>query len=167
MLASHSDGAGLAMAGRVEARLKELKIDLPQAAAPAANYVPTVRSGDLLFVAGQICQWNGERRFLGKVGGEVSVEEGKEAAKLCGLNLLAQAKRALDGDLDRVLRVVRLGGFVNSVPGFGDQPQVVNGASDLMVAVFGDAGRHARTAVGVGSLPGGVAVEVDAVLEVR
>ncbi len=124
-------------------------------------------SGNLLFLSGQVCQWNGERRFIGKVGGEISLEQGKEAAKLCGLNLLAQTKRALDGDLDRVVRVVRLGGFVNAVPGFGDQPQVVNGASDLMVAVFGDAGRHARTAVGVGSLPGGTAVEVDAVLEVR
>ncbi|HEV8015827.1 MAG TPA: RidA family protein [Stellaceae bacterium] len=155
------------MAGKIDQRLAELKLELPNPAAPIANYIPAVRTGNLLFLSGQICQWNGERRFLGKVGGEVSVEEGKEAAKLCGLNLLAQAKRALDGDLDRVLRVVRLGGFVNSVPGFGDQPQVVNGASDLMVAVFGDAGRHARTAVGVGSLPGGVAVEVDAVLEVR
>jgi enamine deaminase RidA (YjgF/YER057c/UK114 family) len=126
-----------------------------------------VRSSNLLYLSGQICQWNGERRFLGKLGAEISLEQGKEAAQLCGLNLLAQAKRALDGDLDRVVRVVRLGGFVNAVPGFGDQPQVVNGASDLMVAVFGDAGRHARTAVGVGSLPGGAAVEVDAVLEVR
>jgi enamine deaminase RidA (YjgF/YER057c/UK114 family) len=155
------------MAGKIEQRLAELKLELPNPASPIANYIPAVRSGNLLFLSGQICQWNGERRFLGKLGAEISLEQGKEAAKLCGLNLLAQAKRALEGDLDRVVRVVRLGGFVNAVPGFGDQPQVVNGASDLMVAVFGDAGRHARTAVGVGSLPGSAAVEVDAVLEVR
>jgi enamine deaminase RidA (YjgF/YER057c/UK114 family) len=155
------------MVGKIEQRLAELKLELPNPAAPIANYVPAVRSGNLLFLSGQICQWNGERRFLGKLGAEISLEQGKEAAKLCGLNLLAQAKRALDGDLDRVVRIVRLGGFVNAVPGFGDQPHVVNGASDLMVAVFGDAGRHARTAVGVGSLPGGAAVEVDAVLEVH
>lgn len=155
------------MPGKIEQRLAELKLELPNPAAPIANYVPAVRSGNLLFLSGQICQWNGERRFVGKLGAEISPAQGKEAAKLCGLNLLAQAKRALDGDLDRVVRVVRLGGFVNAEPGFADQPQVVNGASDLMVEVFGDAGRHARTAVGVGSLPGGVAVEVDAVLEVR
>ena len=155
------------MAGKIDQRLAELKLELPNPASPIANYIPAVRSGNLLFLSGQICQWNGERRFLGKLGADISIEQGKEAAKLCGLNLLAQAKRFLDGDLDRVVRVVRLGGFVNAVPDFGDQPQIVNGASDLMVDVFGDAGRHARTAVGVGSLPGGVAVEVDAVLEVR
>ncbi len=155
------------MPGKIDQRLAELKLDLPNPAAPIANYVPAVRSGNLLFLSGQICQWNGERRFVGKLGAEISLEQGKEAAKLCGLNLLAQAKRALDGDLDRIVRVVRLGGFVNAAPGFVDQPQVVNGASDLMVEVFGDAGRHARTAVGVGSLPGGTAVEVDAVIEVR
>jgi enamine deaminase RidA (YjgF/YER057c/UK114 family) len=155
------------MPGKIDQRLAELKLELPNPAAPVANYIPAVRTGNILFLSGQVSQWNGERRFIGKVGAEISLEQGKEAAKLCGLNLLAQAKRALDGDLDRVVRVVRLGGFVNALPGFGDQPQVVNGASDLMVAVFGDAGRHARTAVGVGSLPGGVAVEVDAVFEVR
>jgi len=155
------------MPGKIEQRLAELKLELPNPASPIANYIPAVRSGNLLFLSGQISQWNGERRFVGKLGAEISLEQGKEAAKLCGLNLLAQAKRALDGDLDRVVRVVRLGGFVNAVPSFGDQPQIVNGASDLMVAVFGDAGRHARTAVGVGSLPGGVAVEVDAIFEVR
>jgi enamine deaminase RidA (YjgF/YER057c/UK114 family) len=155
------------MAGKIDQRLAELQLELPNPAAPIANYIPAVRSGNLLFLSGQICQWNGERRFIGKLGAEISLEQGKEAAKLCGLNLLAQAKRALDGDLDRIVRVVRLGGFVNAEPGFGEQPQVVNGASDLMVAVFGDGGRHARTAVGVGSLPGGAAVEIDAVLEVR
>ena len=155
------------MPGKIDQRLAELKLELPNPASPMANYIPAVRSGNLLFLSGQICQWNGERRFTGKLGAEISLEQGREAAQLCGLNLLAQAKRALDGDLDRVVRVVRLGGFVNAVPDFADQPQVVNGASDLMVAVFGDSGRHARTAVGVGSLPGGAAVEIDAVLEVR
>ena len=155
------------MVGKIDGRLAELKIALPQAAAPLANYVPTVRSGDLLFVSGQVCQWNGERRFLGKLGGEISLEHGQEAARLCGLNILAQAKAALGGDLDRILRCVRLGAFVNCTPDFAQQPQVANGASDLMVQVLGDAGRHARAAVGVNALPGGVAVEIDAVFEVR
>ena len=154
------------MAGKIEQRLAELKLELPNPASPIANYIPAVRSGNLLFLSGQICQWNGERRFLGKLGAEISLEQGKEAAKLCGLNLLAQAKRALEGDLDRVVRVVRLGGFVNAVPGFGDQPQVVNGASDLMVAVFGDAGRHARTTIGVPALPADAAVEVEGMFEI-
>jgi enamine deaminase RidA (YjgF/YER057c/UK114 family) len=155
------------MAGKVEGRLAELKIALPQAAAPVANYVPAVRTGDLLFVAGQICQWNGERRFIGKLGGEISLEQGVEAARLCALNILAQAKGALGGDLDRILRCVRLGAFINCAPDFTQQPQVANGASNLMVELLGDAGRHARAAVGVNALPGGVAVEVDAVFEVR
>jgi enamine deaminase RidA (YjgF/YER057c/UK114 family) len=155
------------MAGKVEGRLAELKIALPQAAAPVANYVPAVRSGDLLFIAGQICQWNGERRFIGKLGGEISLEQGVEAARLCALNILAQAKGALGGDLDRILRCVRLGAFVNCTPDFTQQPQVANGASNLMVELLGDAGRHARAAVGVNALPGGVAVEVDAVFEIR
>jgi enamine deaminase RidA (YjgF/YER057c/UK114 family) len=154
------------MPGRIEAQLKNLKIELPNAASPLANYVPAVRTGNLLVVSGQVCQWNGERRYVGKLGAEISLEDGKAAARLCALNLLAQAKRALEGDLDRIRRVVRVGGFVNAVPGFTEQPQVVNGASDLMVEVFGEAGRHARAAVGVGSLPGGVAVEVEAVFEV-
>src|SRR5579862_493824 len=155
------------MPGRIDTRLAELKLELPNPAAPIANYVPAVRSGNLLFVSGQICQWNGERRFVGKVGAEVSLEEGKQAARLCALNLIAQTRRFLEGDLDRVVRVVRLGGFVNAIPTFPEQPQVVNGASDLMVEIFGEAGRHARTAVGVGSLPGNVAVEVDCVLEIK
>jgi enamine deaminase RidA (YjgF/YER057c/UK114 family) len=155
------------MAGRIEARLRELKLALPEPAAPVANYVPTVRSGDLLFIAGQICQWQGERRFIGKLGREISLEQGQEAARLCALNILAQAKAALGGDLDRVLRCVRLGAFVNCTEDYTQQPQVANGASDLMVEVLGDAGRHARAAVGVNALPGGVAVEVEAVFEVR
>ena len=131
-----------------------------------ANYVPFTVSGNLVFVSGQICQWNGERRFVGKLGAGDSIADGQQAARLCALNILAQLQRRLGGDLDRVRRVVRLGGFVNCTPGVHRQPQVVNGASDLMVEVFGDAGRHARAAVGVGSLPGGVAVEVDAMFEI-
>ena len=155
------------MPGRIDERLAALKIELPNAGTPMANYVPGVRVGNLLFASGQVCSWNGERRFVGKLGAEISLEDGKAAARICALNLLAQVKRFLDGDLDRVVRVVRMGGFVNAVPSFTEQPQVVNGASDVMVEVFGEAGRHARTAVGVGSLPGGAAVEVDAIFEVK
>jgi enamine deaminase RidA (YjgF/YER057c/UK114 family) len=155
------------MAGRIEAQLAALKLELPQAAAPVANYVPSVRSGDLLFIAGQICQWNGERRFIGKLGREISLEQGQDAAKLCALNILAQTKAALGGDLDRIVRCVRLGAFVNCTEDYTQQPQVANGASNLMVELLGDAGRHARAAVGVNALPGGVAVEIDAIFEVR
>ncbi len=129
--------------------------------------MPYVRTGNLLFMAGQVCQWNGERRFIGKLGREFSIEQGQEAARLCGLNLLAQAKAALAGDLDRIVRCVRLGGFVNSTADFLEQPRVVNGASDLMVDVLGDAGRHARTAIGTNVLPFDLAVEIDAVFEVK
>lgn len=155
------------MPGKYDARLKELGIELPQASAPAANYVPYVRTGNLLFMAGQVTVWNGERRFVGKLGREFGVEEGQQAARLCALNLIAQLRSALDGDLDRLVRVVRVGGFVNSTPDFLDQPKVVNGASDLFVEVFGEAGKHARTAVGTNVLPFDVAVEVEAVFEVR
>jgi enamine deaminase RidA (YjgF/YER057c/UK114 family) len=155
------------MAGKYEKRLQELGIELPQASTPAANYVPFVRTGNLLFMAGQVCVWNGERRYVGKVGREISPEDGQKAARMCALNLIAQLRRALDGDLDRLVRVVRVGGFVNSVPEFVEQPKVINGASDLFVEIFGDAGRHARTAVGTNVLPFDVAVEVDAVFEVR
>jgi enamine deaminase RidA (YjgF/YER057c/UK114 family) len=155
------------MPGKYDARLQELGIELPQASAPAANYVPFVRTGNLLFVAGQVTVWNGERRFVGKLGRELDVAQGQQAARLCGLNLIAQLRRALDGDLDRLVRVVRLGGFVNSMPDFLEQPKVVNGASDLFVEVFGEAGKHARTAVGTNVLPFDIAVEVDAVFEVR
>ncbi|HEY0837403.1 MAG TPA: RidA family protein [Azospirillum sp.] len=153
------------MAGRIEARLKELGIELPQPAAPVAAYVPYTISGKTLYVSGQVTVWNGERRFLGKVGKDFSVEEGRQAARLCGLNLLAQAKAACGGDLDRVARCLKLGGFVNAGPDFHDHPMVINGASELMVEVLGDAGRHARFAVGASSLPLNVAVEVDGVFE--
>ena len=154
------------MAGRIEARLKERGIELPEAATPVANYVPFTISGSLVVVSGQICLWNGERRFVGKLGADVSVADGQQAARLCALNVLAHLRVAAGGDLDRVKRVLRLGGFVNCTPEFTDMPQVVNGASDLMVAAFGDKGRHARTTVGVASLPADAAVEVEAVFEV-
>jgi len=154
------------MAGTVDARLSELGITLPEAAAPVANYVGYVKTGNLVFVSGQITLKDGKPAYLGKLGAEVSLEDGQSAATLCAINIVAQLKAACDGDLDRVRRVVKLGGFVNSTPEFTDQPKVINGASDLMVAVFGDNGKHARAAVSVASLPLGVSVEVDAVVEI-
>ena len=155
------------MSSQIEERLGELGLTLPEAAAPAANYVPWTRSGNTLYIAGQLPFENGGLSIKGQVGGAVDLEEGKRAARLCALNILAQAKAALDGDLGRVVRCLKLGAFVAAAPGFTDHPQVVNGASDLMVAALGDAGRHARFAVGVSGLPMDSAVEIDAVLEVR
>jgi enamine deaminase RidA (YjgF/YER057c/UK114 family) len=154
------------MSGKIEARLKELGLELPAATAPIANYVPFTRSGGLVVVSGQVSVRDGKPEFVGKLGREISVAEGQRAARLCALNILAHAKTACDGDLDRVQRVLRLGGFVNCMPEFTQMPQVVNGASDLMVELFGDAGKHARAAVGVASLPLGVAVEVEAMFEI-
>ena len=151
------------MAGEIDARLEELGIEVPQAAAAVANYVPYVVTGNLVFVSGQVTIEDGEFKYQGKVGSDLSVEQGQEAARLCALNIIAQLKEACGGDLDRVRRIVKLGGFVNSTPDFKDQPKVINGASDLMVEVFGDRGKHARAAVSAGALPVGVAVEVDAV----
>lgn len=151
--------------GQIDQRLKKLGIELPKPNAPVANYVPFVRSGSLLFISGQIS--NGPGGVVkGKLGGTLTLDEGVAAARLCAINLIAQMNAALDGDLDRVARVIKLGGFVNCVAEFEDQPKVVNGASDLMVAVFGEAGRHARAAVGAPSLPMGAAVEVDAIVEI-
>jgi enamine deaminase RidA (YjgF/YER057c/UK114 family) len=155
------------MMGQVEARLQELELELPQPSKPGANYVPYVRSGDLVFLTGQLSQWNGERRFVGKLGRELGVPEGQQAARLCALNLLAHLRVALNGDLDRVVRVVRLAGYVNSMPDFVGQSQVMNGASDLFIDVLGEAGRHTRMAVGVSALPYDVAVEVEGTFEVR
>jgi enamine deaminase RidA (YjgF/YER057c/UK114 family) len=152
---------------RVEERLRELGVELPQPSRPGANYVPAVRAGDLLFLTGQLSQWNGERRFVGKLGREFGVDEGRQAARLCALNLIAHLRQALDGDLDRVASCVRIAGYVNSVPDFTGQSQVVNGASDLFVDVFGEAGRHTRMAVGVSALPYDVAVEVEGVFAIR
>ena len=155
------------MAGIIDTRLKELNIELPQASTPGANYVPFVRSGDLLFLTGQLTQWNGERRFIGKLGREFNTEQGQQAARLCALNLIAHLRAALEGDLDRVVRCVRVSGYVNCTPDFAEQSQVINGASNLFVEVFGEAGRHTRMAIGVNSLPYGVAVEVEAIFQIR
>lgn len=151
----------------IDARLAELQIELPNPSSPGANYVPFVRSGNLVFITGQLSQWNGERRFIGKLGREFGVDEGQQAARLCALNLIAHLKTAVDGDLERVTRCVRVAGFVNSMPDFLAHSQVINGASDLFVDVFGERGRHARMAVGVAALPYDVAVEVEAIFEVR
>lgn len=154
------------MTGTVEKKLAELGITLHAATAPVANYVPFVRTGDLLFVSGQICLGgDGKLVAKGKLGGGVSVEDGQKAARACAVNLLVQLKAAL-GDLDKVVRVVRLGGFINSAPDFLEGPKVMNGASDLMVKVFADKGRHARTTVGVAALPADAAIEVEGLFEV-
>jgi enamine deaminase RidA (YjgF/YER057c/UK114 family) len=149
----------------IEDRLTALGIVLPEPVAPVANYVPFVRTGDLVHISGQISIDAGGG-IKGTVGVEVDLETARAAARLCGINLIAQIKRACEGDLDRVRRVVKLGGFVQAGPGFFEIPQVINGASDLMVEVFGDAGRHARSAVGVYRLPLNFAVEVDAVVQI-
>jgi enamine deaminase RidA (YjgF/YER057c/UK114 family) len=154
------------MAGSIEQKLASLGIALPTPAAPVANYVPFVKSGSLLTVSGQLCfGHDGKLVARGQLGGGVSMEDGAKAARACAINLLAQVKAAI-GDLDKVVRVVRLGGFINSAPGFGDGPKVMNGASDLMVEVFGDKGRHARSTVGVAALPADAAVEVEGLFEV-
>ena len=144
-----------------------LDIKLPDAPAPAANYVPYVCTGNQVFVSGQVPWVGGERNFVGKVGVEFSVEDGQAAARVVALNIIAQVKAACGGDLDRVVRCVKLGGFVNCPGDFHDHPKVINGASDLMVEIFGNAGRHARFAIGASALPFNVAVEIDAVFEVR
>ncbi len=148
-----------------ETRLKELSVELPQPTAPVANYVPFVRCGQLIHISGQVSV-DKDGGIRGVVGGDLDLATGQAAARLCGLNLLAQMKAACDGDLGRVRRIVKLGGFVQAGPDFFDIPKVVNGCSDLMVEVLGEAGRHARSAVGVYRLPLNFAVEVDAVVEV-
>jgi len=154
------------MAGTIEKKLAELGIALSTPAAPVANYVGFVRTGNLLVVSGQICLGSdGKLVAAGKLGAGISIEDGQKAARACAINLLGQLKAAL-GDLDNVVRVVRLGGFINSAPTFLDGPKVMNGASDLMVAVFADKGRHARTTVGVAALPLDAAVEVEGLFEV-
>ena len=154
------------MAGSVEQKLASLGITLPTPAAPVANYVTFVKSGNLLTVSGQLCFGpDGKLVAKGQLGGAVSMEDGVKAARACAINLLAQVKAAV-GDLDKVVRVVRLGGFINSAPGYGDGPKVMNGASDLMVEVFGDKGRHARSTVGVAALPAEAAVEVEGLFEI-
>jgi enamine deaminase RidA (YjgF/YER057c/UK114 family) len=154
------------MAGNIDARLNELGIELPPASTPGGNYVPFVRTGNLLFISGQVPMVDGKPAWIGHLGQNITIEEGAAAARVCALAILAQAKVALGGDLDRIKQIVKLTGFVSCTPDFRDPPKVVNGASDLFGEVFGAAGQHARAAVGMASLPSGVAVEVEAVLEV-
>ncbi|WP_029048681.1 RidA family protein [Cupriavidus sp. amp6] len=153
------------MAATLEERLKEVGIELPPAVTPGANFSPTKRVGNLLYVSGQVPVTGGVDKYVGKLGVDVSLEEGQAAARLCAINVLSQVNQAVGGDFDKVVGCVRLGGFVNAAADFKDHPKVINGASDLIVAVLGDAGRHTRAAVGCNSLPRGVAVEVDAIFE--
>lgn len=150
-----------------EERLAALGLELPEAAAPVANYVGHTVSGKTVYISGQLPFRNGKLAYTGRLGAGVMIDDGYAAGRQCGLNILAHLKVACGGDLDRVARVLRLGGFVNCTPEFNDAPKCVNGASDLMVAVFGDAGRHARAAVGVASLPAGASVEIDAIVELK
>ncbi|GHF29849.1 hypothetical protein GCM10017044_26430 [Kordiimonas sediminis] len=150
----------------IEQRLTELGITLPEPAAPVANYLPYIVSGNLISISGQIPMGPNGIEFQGKVGSDYNIDFAQRAARLCGINLIAQMKAACDGDLERVVRVVKLGGFVNCTDGFGDQPKVINAASDLMVDVFGDKGRHSRSAVGTNGLPLNVPVEIDALVEI-
>lgn len=154
------------MTGRIDTRLKELDITLPKAVAPVANYVPYVVSGNLVFISGQVTLGPNGLEYVGQVGKEFTVEQGQAAARLCALNVIAQLREACAGNLDRVKRCVKVTGFVNAVQGFAQHPEVVNGASDVFGQVFGDAGKHARAAVGAGSLPRNVAVEVEAIFEI-
>ena len=153
------------MSAHLEAKLKELGITLPEAPAPAANYVPFVQVGDIVYVSGQISA-NENGLITGKLGDGMNTEEGAAAARVCAINLLAQVKAACGGDLDRLLRVVKLTGFVNSTTDYTDQPKVVNGASDLLAEALGDAGKHSRSAVSAASLPLGVAVEVEGIFQI-
>lgn len=151
----------------INERLRNLGIDLPNPPQAVANYVPFSRAGDLVIISGQLPVWEGKFPYLGKMGDSVTLEEGIESARLCAINILTQLKVACDGDLERVIKCVRLGGFVNCTDDFKDQPKVINGASDLMAEVFGEIGRHARAAVGVNSLPLGVPVEIEAMFQVK
>jgi len=151
----------------INEKVASLGLTLPTAAPPAANYVPFMISGNLVFVSGQIPLLNGERPYVGKVGAAIGIEAAVDAARLCGLNILAWIARIVEDDMDKVRRCVRLGGFVNCTPDFQQQPTVINGASDLMVKVFGDKGRHARTAVGTNALPFDVSVEIEAIFEIE
>lgn len=154
------------MTNKIDKRLIELGIALPAPGNPVANFVPYVSVGNLVFMSGQLPRSEGKLAFVGKLGRDVTAENGKAAARICALNLIAQLKAACAGNLDRVVRCVRLTGFVNSDPDFKEHPQVVNGASDLMTEVFGESGKHARTAVGVAALPANAAVEVEAIFEI-
>ena len=153
------------MPNDIEAALAAKGVTLPTPAAPAGSYVPVVQTGALLFISGQLPMTSDGLQYVGRCGENVSTEDAQKAAELCAINILAQVKATV-GSLDKVVRIVKLGGFVNSTPAFGDHPKVINGASDFLVAIFGDKGRHARAAVGVANLPFGSSVEVEAVIEV-
>src|SRR5688572_4717962 len=155
------------MSSNIEKRLAEIGVTLPPPGAPGGNYVPYVIVGELAFMAGQVAREAGKMKYVGKVGRDISVEKAAEAARLCAINLLAQLKAACGGDLDRVERCVRVGGFVNSPPDFLEHPKVINGASDLICEIFGERGQHARTAVGVAALPLDSAVEVEAIFQLK
>jgi enamine deaminase RidA (YjgF/YER057c/UK114 family) len=149
-----------------EARMRELGLSLPNVPTPIANFVPFRRNKDRIYLAGQICEWNGVVKYRGKLGIEHGLEDGQEAARICALNLLAALREACDGSLDRVTACLRVGGFVNCAPDYLQVPQVINGASNVFYELFGEQGRHARTAIGVASLPQGAAVEVDAIFAI-
>ncbi|MGB0935421.1 MAG: RidA family protein [Alphaproteobacteria bacterium] len=151
----------------LEAKIIDLGFELPQPAPPAANYVPYVVQDNLVYISGQLPMWNGDLKYLGKLGESVSLEDGQAAARLCALNIISQLNQAIDGDFSRIDRCVKLTGFVNSTPDFRDHPKVINGASDVMLQVFGDQGLHARAAVGTSSLPLGVSVEVEAIFGIK
>jgi len=155
------------VSNKIESRLTELGIALPVPGNPVANFVPFVIAGGLVFMSGQLPRAEGKLAYVGKLGRDVNVEQGQAAARLCALHLLAQLKIACGGDLDRVVRCVRLTGFVNSDPEFKNHPAVIKGASDVMTQIFGDRGKHARTAVGVAALPGNASVEVEGIFQIR
>ena len=152
---------------QIETQLQQWNLALPKAAPPAANYVPYVITGHMVFVAGQIPFLNGEKGYVGRLGENMSIEQGQKAAQACGLNIISQVLAAVGGDETRICRCIKLGGFVNCAPDFDQMPAVINGASDLMVHTLGDRGKHARFAVGAPNLPFGVAVEIDAVFEIK
>ena len=154
------------MLDTIAARIKTLGIELPEPSKPGGSYVPYHFSGNLLFLTGQLCHWNGEKLFVGKLGVDFDIEDGQKAARVCGLNLVSQLNVALEGQLDRISKTIRLAGYINSAPEFYGQSQVMNGASDLFVEIFGEKGRHTRLAVGVSALPYNVAVEVEGIFEI-
>lgn len=155
------------MAGKIDARLQELAITLPEPPVPVASYLPYVVSGNQATIAGQVTLEDGKVKYVGRLGDTISIEDGEAATRLCALNVLAQLKAACGGDLDRVTKVIRLNAFFNATPEFLDHPRVMNAASDLMAEIFGDSGRHTRVGVGVTSLPLGVPVELDGVFEIE
>lgn len=149
----------------IEMRLKQLEIELPRENPPAANYVPYVKTGNLVFIAGQTCKWDGILQYIGKVGSDYTTDEGRAAARLCGLNIILQLKKSCDGNLDKVKRCVKIGVFVNSNDEFKEHAKIADGVSDLLVDVFGENGRHVRVSASSNSLPSGATVEVDAIFE--